>query len=105
MALPPEMESVGMAIMRQIKQERDVQVVGMAGIEKRLEDAKMQKARLLEYLRLWWTNLEDWVPDLETEMYPQPIQRVKKRKRKAGKSQGWKGAETNLQLVGYWKTY
>ena len=52
--------------------------------ERRLEDAKMQKARLLEYLRLWWTNLEDGVLDLETEMNPQPIQRVMKRKRKAG---------------------
>ena len=36
---------------------------------------------------LWWTNLEDGVPDLETEMDPQPIQRVMKRKRKAGKSE------------------
>ena len=36
---------------------------------------------------LWWTNLEDGVPDMETEMDPQPIQRVMKRKRKAGKSE------------------
>ena len=43
MALPPEMESVGMAIMRQIKQERDVQAVDMAGIETRLEDAMMKR--------------------------------------------------------------
>ena len=48
MALPPEMESVGMAIMRQIKQERDVQAVDMAGIETRLEDAMMKRMDRME---------------------------------------------------------
>ena len=34
-----EVDSVGRAIMRQVNHERDVQVVDMSGIEKRLEDA------------------------------------------------------------------
>ena len=48
MALPPEMESVGMAIMRQIKQESDVQTVDMAGMETRLEDAMMRRMDQME---------------------------------------------------------
>ena len=43
MALPTEIDSVGLAIMRQIKQERDVLTVDMAGIETRLEDAMMKR--------------------------------------------------------------
>ena len=39
-ALPTEMDSMRLAMMRQIKQERDVQTDDMVGIETRLEDAK-----------------------------------------------------------------
>ena len=91
--MPPTVEECGkVAVLDRVK-ELVEEIVGSAtdegkskamAKERRLEDAKRQKARLLEYLRLWWTNLEDGVPDLETEMDPQPIQRVMKRKRKAG---------------------
>ena len=43
MALPTEIDNVGLGIMWHIKQERDVQTVDMAGIETRLEDAMMKR--------------------------------------------------------------
>ena len=45
MALPTEMDSMGVAIMRQIKLERDSD---MAGIETRLEDAMMKRMDRME---------------------------------------------------------
>ena len=48
MALPTEIDSVGLAIMRQIKQERDVQTVDMAGIETWLEDAMLKRMNQME---------------------------------------------------------
>merc|ERR1719318_887923 len=48
MALPTEMDSVGLAIMKQIKQERDIQAVDMSGIETRLEDAMMKRMDRME---------------------------------------------------------
>ena len=45
MALPTEMDSMGVAIMRQIKLERDS---AMAGIETRLEDAMMKRMDRME---------------------------------------------------------
>ena len=48
MALPTEMDSVRLGIMRQIKQERNVQAFDMAGIETRLEDAMMKRMGMME---------------------------------------------------------
>ena len=45
MALPTEVDSIGVAIIRQIKQERDSD---MAGIETRLEDAMMKRMDRME---------------------------------------------------------
>ena len=39
MALPTEMDSVGLAIITQVNHERDVQGFDMSGIKTRLEDA------------------------------------------------------------------
>jgi hypothetical protein len=46
MALPTEMDSMRLAIMRQIKQKRDGD---MAGIETRLEDAIMKWMDYVDY--------------------------------------------------------
>jgi hypothetical protein len=48
MELPTEMDSVGLAIMRQIKKERDVQAVDVAVIETRVEDAMMKRMDQIE---------------------------------------------------------
>ena len=48
MALVTEMDSVGLAIIRQIKHERGGQAVDMSGILTRLEDAIMRRMDKME---------------------------------------------------------
>ena len=51
---------------------------------RRLEAAKKQSEKLLDYLNIWWSTLEEGVPELETEMDTHPFQRGRKRKRRNG---------------------
>jgi len=46
--MPTDMDNVGLAIMRQIKQENDVTELDMAGLENRLEAAIMKRMDLIE---------------------------------------------------------
>ena len=45
---------------------------------RRLEAAKKQREKLLDYLNIWWSTLEEGVPELETEMETHPFQRGRK---------------------------
>merc|ERR1719431_1061020 len=46
--MPTDMDNVGLAMMRQIKQEKDVTEIDMAGLENRLEAAVMKRMDLIE---------------------------------------------------------
>jgi len=46
--IPTEMDNVGLAMMRQIKQEKDVQEFDMPGLQNRLEAAIMKRMDLME---------------------------------------------------------
>ena len=47
----------------------------------RLEIARLRRDKLLKYLDVWWTTLEEGVPDVEVDLESHTFQRGEKRKK------------------------
>ena len=64
----------------------------------RLENARLRRDKLLKYLDIWWTTLEEGVPDLELDLESHTFQRGEKRKKELSKVEGIRKDERNAAL-------